>query len=158
MNRIICLLLFLTILFSACSESQEFEVGEPVSKISNQYTPYITINALSVYKINDNYLVTIDDGTIIKKLVEFSFERECQRVQGIDLIKNGDINQFVNTNFSKLKEKIGQPHVDVGSGFYIPAYVTEDAHLICFQLENEFVFEVIKRDLLTNTIVDRVGN
>ncbi len=158
MKRIIALLLFVAILFSACSSSHKFEVGESMSKINNQYTPYITINALSVYEISENYLITIDDGSIVQKLVEFSFERECRRIQGFDLIKNGDINQFLNMNFNKLIEKIGQPHVDVGSGFYIPAYVTEDANLICFELENETVFEVIKRDLLTNKIVDRVSN
>ena len=157
MNRIIILLFFMTILFSACS-GYEVEVGEPMSKISSQYTPYITINALSAYKINDSYLITINDGNIINKLVEFSVERQCHRVQGFDLIKNGDINQFVNMNFNELKEKIGQPQVDIGSGFYIPAYITEDAYLICFELENDNIFEVIKRDLLTNKIVDRVSN
>lgn len=158
MKRIIALLLFVTIIFSACSCSHKFEVGESMSKINNQYTPYITINALSVYEISENYLITIDDGSIIQKLVEFSIERKCRRIQGFDLIKNCDINQFLNMNFNKLIEKIGQPHVDVGSGFYIPAYVTEDANLICFELENETVFEVIKRDLLTNKIVDRVSS
>lgn len=158
MRKIIALLLFITILFSACSNSCKFEVGESMSRINNQYTPYITINTLSVYKFSENYLVTIDDGTTIQKLVEFSLERKCLQIQGFDLIENGDINQFLNMNFNKLVEKIGKPHVDIGSGFYIPAYVTKDANLIYFELENEIVFEVIKRDLLTNEIVDRISN
>lgn len=158
MRKIIALLIFFTMLFSACSCSNKFDVGDQMSKINNQYTPYITINALSVYKMSENYLITIDDGSIIQKLVEFSSERRCCRVEGLELIKNADINQYLNLNFNKLKEEIGQPHVDVGSGFYIPAYVTEDAKLICFEIENEIVFEVIKRDLLTNKIIDRVSN
>lgn len=64
----------------------------------------------------------------------------------------------MNVNFNELTEEIGQPHVDVGSGFYIPAYVTEDANLVCFELENEIVIEVIQLDLFTNKIVDRVSN
>ncbi len=64
----------------------------------------------------------------------------------------------MNVNFNELTEEIGQPHVDVGSGFYIPAYVTEDANLVCFELENELVIEVIQLDLFTNKIVDRVSN
>jgi hypothetical protein len=64
----------------------------------------------------------------------------------------------LNVNFNELTEEIGQPHVDVGSGFYIPAYVTEDANLVCFELENELVIEVIQLDLFTNKIVDRVSN
>ena len=158
MKRIISVLFLVTILFSACSREYNFEVGESMSKINNQYTPYITINALSVYQISENYLITIDNGDIIQKLVEFSPDRKCYRIQGFDLIKNDDMNQFLNINFNQLIEKNGQPHVDVGSGFYIPAYVTEDANLICFELENEIVIEVIKRDLLTNKIVDRVSN
>lgn len=64
----------------------------------------------------------------------------------------------MNVNFNELTEEIGQPHVDVGSGFYIPAYVTEDANLVCFELENELVIEVIQLDLFINKIVDRVSN
>ena len=158
MKKIIALLLFVTILFSACSNSYKFEVGESMSRINNQYTPYITINTLSVYKFSENYLVTIDDGTIIQKLVEFSLERKCLQIQGFDLIENGDMNQFLNMNFNAITKQIGQPQVDIGSGFYIPAYITKDAYLICFELENEIVFEVIKRDLLTNEIVDCVSN
>lgn len=158
MKRIIACLVFVTILFSACSSGYKFEVGESMSKINNQYTPYITINALSVYEINKNYLLTIDDGGVVQKLVEFSPDRKCHRMQGIELIKNDDINQFLNINFNQLTEKIGQPHVDVGSGFYIPAYVTEDANLICFEIEKQIVIEVIKRDLLTNRIVDHISN
>lgn len=157
MKRIIVFLVFVTIIFSACSSGYRFEVGESMSKINNQYTPLITINALSVYEISENYLMTIDDGGIIQKLVEFSPDRKCHRIQGLDLIKNDDIEQFLNINFNQLIENWGQPHVDVGSGFYIPAYVSEDANLICFELENNIVIEVIKRDLLTNKIVDRIS-
>lgn len=64
----------------------------------------------------------------------------------------------MNVDFNELTEEIGQPHVDVGSDFYIPVYVTEDANLVCFELENEIVIEVIQLDLFTNKIVDRVSN
>ena len=92
--------------------------------------------------------------------MEFSPERKCNRVQGMDLMKkeDEDIGQFLNMDVGKLKEKLGQPHADIGSGFYIPAYVTEDAHLICFEIENDVVFEVVERDLITNKIVKRISN
>ena len=91
-------------------------------------------------------------------MVEFSSDRKCRRIQGFDLVNNSDISQFLNVDFNELTEEISQPHVDVGSGFYIPAYITEDANLVCFELENEIVIEVIQRDLFTNKIVDRVSN
>lgn len=158
MKKIIALLFVVMFFFSACSSSNKFRVGESMNNINKQYTSYITINSLSVYKINDNYLIIINDGDIVQELVEFSSERKCRRTQGLDLIKNDDINEYLNIDFNKLKEKIGEPHVDIGSGFYIPAYITEDANLICFNLENERVVQVIQRDLLTNKIVARVSN
>ena len=158
MKKIIALLFVVMFFFSACSSSNKFRVGESMNNINKQYTSYITINSLSVYKINDNYLIIINDGDIVQELVEFSSERKCRRTQGLDLIKNDDINEYLNIDFNKLKEKIGEPHVDIGSGFYIPAYITEDANLICFNLENERVVQVIQRDLLTNKKVARVSN
>lgn len=158
MKKIIALLFVVMFFFSACSSSNKFRVGESMNNINKQYTSYITTNSLSVYKINDNYLIIINDGDIVQELVEFSSERKCRRTQGLDLIKNDDINEYLNIDFNKLKEKIGEPHVDIGSGFYIPAYITEDANLICFNLENERVVQVIQRDLLTNKIVARVSN
>lgn len=64
----------------------------------------------------------------------------------------------MNADFNELTEKIDQPHVDVGSVFYVPAYIPEDANLVCFELENEIVIEVIQRDLFINKIVDRVSD
>lgn len=120
--------------------------------------PEETPRRKSLYKVNENYLIIVADGEIVQKLVEFSSDRKCRRIQGSDLVNNSDISQFLNVDFNELTEEIGQPHVDVGSGFYIPAYVTEDANLVCFELENELVIEVIQLDLFTNKIVDRVSN
>lgn len=61
-------------------------------------------------------------------------------------------------SIDELKQKLGEIHADVGSGFYIPAYITEDGFLVCFDLENDIVYEVIKRDILTNMVVERVSN
>ena len=55
------------------------------------------------------------------------------------------------------KENLGEAHADIESGFYIPAYITEDGYLICFELEDNVVCEMIKRDLLTNVIVERLS-
>lgn len=158
MKKMIAFLFAAVILLSACSGGRQFTVGESISNINSQHAPYISINTLSAYKINENYFVTVDDGDTIQRLAEFSSDRKCRRIQGFALIKNDDIHQFLSIDFNKLTEELGQPHADVGSGLYIPAYITENAELICFVLENEIVVEVIRRDLLTGEIVDRVGS
>lgn len=148
----------MTILLSSCAGNSEFKIGEQMSEITNNHTPYINMNALSAYESGSNYLILINDGGIVQKLVEFSPERKNISTEELDLIQCEDINQFLGMDTAKLKEKYGQPHVDVGSGFYIPSYITDDAYLICLELEDDIVFEVIKYDLLTNDIVDRVSS
>ena len=133
------------------------EENKYTSNIENQYMPYIFLNALAVYKSVDTILVIAsDNGGTIQRRVEFSFDRKNCHVQGLDLIENEDVGQFLNIGFNEVMETLGQPHADIGSGFYIPAYITKDAYLICFDLENDIVVGIIKRDLLTNEIVDCV--
>lgn len=66
----------MTILLSSCAGNSEFKVGEHMSEINNKHTPYINMNALSAYESGSNYLILINDGNIVQKLVEFSSERK----------------------------------------------------------------------------------
>ena len=157
MKKIVVFLLAAAILFSACSGGHEISAGESISSIHKQYTPYPTINPLSAYKIGGNYWMTIDDGDTVQKLAEFSPDRTCLRTQGLRLIEINDICQLLNVSVDSLTEKLGQPHADIGSGFSVPAYITDDAELLCFELENDSVVEIILRDLFTGEIVDRVA-
>lgn len=87
----------------------------------------------------------------------FSSERRCRESQGIDLIDdNESIEKYLNKPFEEIRQQLGAPHADVGSGFYIPAYLTENAYLICFVLESDVVCEVFKRDLIKNEIIEQV--
>ncbi|NLD22103.1 MAG: hypothetical protein GX664_06485 [Bacteroidales bacterium] len=158
MKRILVLFIMVAILLSGCAGNSQFKVGEKMSEINNKHTPYISINSLNAYESSGNYFIVIGTEGVAEKLVEFSSERQSIRAQGLNLVKSQDINKFLNMDINKLKKELGQPHVDVGSGFYIPAYITDDAYLICFELEDDIVFEVIKRDLLTNDIIARVNN
>ena len=157
MKKIVGFLLAAAILFSACSGRHKVSVGESISSIHKQYTPYLTINTLSAYKIGGNYWMTLDDGNTVQKLAEFSPDRTCLRTQGLRLIEINDICQLLNVSVDSLTEKLGQPHADIGSGFSVPAYITENADLMCFELENGIVVEVIQRDLFTGEIIDRVA-
>ena len=159
-KKILLFLLSMMIFLSACSNKDKYkiEVGESMNNINSQYRPHITMGALSVYKTGGNYLIIIEDDGMVQKLVEFSSDRTCLYIQGLDLIKSGNLNRLMNNTFNELREKIGSPHVDIGSGFYIPAYVTEDANLVCFELEDEIITGIIQRDLLTNKIVDRINS
>ena len=174
MKRSVILLLLTAIVFSACSRndtlsvgettnitndtsstSSSFEVGQSMSEINEKYSSVFSFNTLSVYKVNENYCVVIEDGHTVQKFVEFSDSRSCLNKQGLELICDYDVNQFLNNDFNKLTMEIGQPHVDIGSGFFIPSYVTEEAKLISLYIEDDLVVEVIKYDLFSGEIIAR---
>lgn len=61
-------------------------VGDSIRSINKQHMPYISINVLSAYKVNENYLIIVADGEIVQNLVEFSSDRKCHHIQGFDLV------------------------------------------------------------------------
>lgn len=79
--------------------------------------------------------MTLDDGNTVQKLAEFSPDRTCLRTQGLRLIEINDICQLLNVSVDSLTEKLGQPHADIGSGFSVPAYITDDANFCALNLK-----------------------
>lgn len=158
MKKIISLLLLVIFLCSGCVGSNDYSTGDHMNEITNKHAPYITLNALSAYEIDGNYLIVVADSDIVEKLAEFSSDRKCKRAQNLKPIKDVDITQFINMNFEEIKKMLGQPHADIGSGAYIPTYITEKANLISFHIENDIAYEVIKRDLITDEIICQAEN
>lgn len=118
--------------------------------------PFLHLCALSVYKQEDQYLITVYEDGAIRKTCTFTPERVCTDVQGMTLIEDQPVERFVGVDINTVQTLLGKPHADIGSGFYIPAYITEDAYLIYFQFEGNEVFGVFKEDLLTGTMTGRV--
>lgn len=160
MKRIIILLVVISVLFSGCGNSFEIKIGDNMDIVNDNYSPYLLLNSLYGYNINNNYVFIIVDCNIVKKLVEFSADRKVVSSYNLDLISSDDFNKYLGININKLIEVFNQPHVDIGSGFYLPSYITNDANLITFDFKDETVYGVTKRDLLTNRVehIDYEGN
>ena len=156
MKRILIVLLLMILTLSGCKKNTDIQIGDSMTKINNQQTLFIFLNALSVFQTDNTYTIVVEKNGVAQKIVEFSSDRKCRTAQGLVLVKNEDINQYLDMNLNELKEKFGEVHADIGSGFYVPAYITEDGYLICFEVENDIVYEVIKRDLLTDVIVEHL--
>ncbi len=154
-KKIIFLLLIALILFG-CKKNTNIQVGDSMTMINNQQTPFIFLNALSVFRTDNAYTIVVEKNGVVKKIVEFSLNRKCCAAQGLVLVRDEDINQYLDKSLSELKEKYGEIHADIGSGFYVPAYITENGYLISFEVEQDIVYEVVKRDLLTNVVIERL--
>ena len=156
MKKIIIVSLLVVLTLSGCKNNSNIRIGDSMSMINNQQTPFIFLNSLSVFRTNNMYTIVVEKNGEAQNIVEFSSDRKCCTVQGLVLMKNEDISQYLDRSLNELKEKFGEVHADIGSGFYVPAYITEDGYLIYFEVENDIVYEVVKRDLLTDEIIERL--
>ena len=138
------LIIILCIAVFICGCKNENVLSEPTTN-QNQL---INLNTLSVYQNDNEYQVVITrDGKVVGEVV-FLETREFQSVHGLSLVKRGDHEQYLGKLFIDVEQQLGPVHTDIGSGFYVPAYITEDAYLICFTLDDTSVHDIKVYDLL----------
>lgn len=149
--------LCLALIFCSCANNMIIKKGERVDGIDKRCERYFTITSLSGYKTDGGYCVVVENNGIVQGVAMFSSERRYCESQGIDLIDDSEgIEKYLNKPFEEIRQQLGAPHADVGSGFYIPAYLTEKAYLICFELEDGIVCGIVKKDMIKNEIAERV--
>ena len=154
MKKYIIVMLLMIFTLSGCQKKADPQVVDLATTINNQQAPIISLSTLSVFQTNDMYTVVIRENGESKKTVEFSSDRECLSVQGVVLVKNEELNQHLGKKLNELENHFGEIHADVGSGFYIPSYITEDGYLISFIVEDDIAVAIYKRDLLTGEITE----
>ena len=155
MKKILSILLISVLTLSGCSDNNKISIGSSISKINAQHKNFIFLNSIIVYKKSDIFIVVVEKNGLVDKIVEFSSKRNSLHVEGLSLLQIDNINQYLNKDVDEIINNLGEIHADIGSGFYIPSYITSDAYLISFVIEDHKIVEVIKRDLLSNTIVEQ---
>lgn len=171
LSIIYLLIICLVIVMIGCSNSNNLSTkddptGNFNSVTTNVVNTYDTINinqcvyninSLSVYQLNDKYKIIIEKYNG-QKTVSFTNDREAIDTVDIELQDIDDLSMFLGMNINEVKQQLGEVHVDIGSGFYIPSYVTSDAYLVSFRLEEDGVIDyVIKRDIFNGNVVERVS-
>lgn len=113
--------------------------------------PYLFLNTLTAEKKQDRYIIRISQVGEEEKYVIFSEAREVLKTKGVTLLNPltmEDIQTYMGMNFTDVIGQYSKPHTNIGSGFSIPAYITNDAYLISFQVDhNGVVVGVAKKDL-----------
>lgn len=134
-RKIAIALLLIVLTLSGCKNNLNIRIGDSMTAINDQQTPFIILNSLSVFRTNNTYTVVVEENGTVQKLVEFSSDRKCRTVYGLVLVKNEDLNRYLDKSLNELKEKLGEVHADIGSGFYIPAYITRMDILFVLKLK-----------------------
>ena len=112
---------------------------------------------LYVYKTNDGYKVYRYDNNHLSGTVRLDSDGSILRTWKTKLVQIDDPASLIGQSLTDITAQYGPPHTDIGSGFYIPAYITEDAQLIALHEDGENnIFMIIVLDLCTNTVVDKI--
>lgn len=115
--------------------------------------PIVWYPSVRVFETHNGYKVYFLEGEHIQGSLYFSKDRQLKEHWNVNAIGSENAAVFFGKSLEEITKEYGDPHADIGSGFYIPAYVSEDAHLVVLYMENNTVYKVTVKDLITDTVV-----
>ena len=150
MKRILSIILLILLFLSGCNRIIT------TADISGDKKCLYSVPTLSVYQ-NDShvYIVITDNEGVGIVRAAFLPTRVVDATYNLDLIENLSGESFIGLNQSEIVEEYGEFHTDIGSGFFAPAYITEDAYLIVLGLDGDCVDIVTKYDLIDGSVIER---
>ena len=128
-------------------------VGDKIKGVKKSMTMLYQEASLCTFNEEDNYLVVIHNGNNIQKVARYSPQRVLLESNGFTPIMMIDCAKYLHTRFESIVEQFGEMHLDTGSGSFIPSFLTNDAYLYCFYVEDSFVTGIIQKDLFSNMVV-----
>lgn len=108
-----------------------------------------------VYREDGKYVAVYNSGE--NPPLVYNGSRECEQSNGLVLADRTDYSTYQDRPFSDVIRDLGEPHTDIGSGLYIPAYFTKDAHLAAFHVDQEKVAGIDLIDLLGVNTIKNIG-
>jgi len=153
-------LMFILIIFLGgscmfdCSndELSKIKIGESVLAAKEVYgSSFIDLNTVNVFKDENKYVITISDFQNVLAIAIFGSDGKLLCSKGVEPIDDKNIEQFLGKSVADLENQFGKIHCDTGSGFYIPAYITDHATIVTLHVENDIVVNISSIDILTLT-------
>lgn len=152
MKRILSIVLLMLLVLSGCNRS--ITTADILGD-----TPIFSMPTVSVYQKNAQYYIAIKDkkGEETVRAV-FLPTRVADKTYNLDLIENADCETFLGLSLTEIEEKYGAFHTDVGSGFFSPAYITEDGYLVVFGLDGDDCVRLVTQcDLIEGSVAETVA-
>lgn len=115
--------------------------------------PTVWYPSIRVFQSNNGYTAYFLEEKRIAGSMSFSKDRQLLRNWNLEAINTDDAPDFLGKSLDEIVQNYGQPHADIGSGFFYPAYVSKNAQLIVLSIDNNAVYKVAVRDLITNSLV-----
>lgn len=122
---------------------QEIVYGEPT----------VWYPSIRVFQNDNGFTVYFLEETHISGSMRFSEDLQLLRNWNLEAINAEDAPGFLGKRLDEIVKNYGQPHADIGSGFFYPAYVSKNAQLIVLFIDENNVYKVVVKDLITNTLL-----
>ena len=110
----------------------DVHVGDSIFLIRKQYEDVMLFQRYSccIWKAPKGYCIACNDELTdqVFAVVRFSDDLELLEADGIELIKpiaEAELEQWIGKTLDEFIAQYGQYHVDFGSGFFYPAYISE---------------------------------
>lgn len=152
-RRTIGIVLILLLLFSGCVGNTNLET---LKQVYAQEQPVYSAYPMMTYSGDYVYTVVILSNSKVIKGVEFSADRIPNYTVDMKLIQLEDIQIYLGNALNDVENALGEYHVDIGSGGFMPSYVTDDGYLITFSVDQDtnVVEHVGKTDLFSGESVE----
>ena len=150
-KRLVFFLLIVTIIIACWAGVRFVEKGQIERRINNGDLLY-NMYPVKVYLRNEFYCVAIFTNSKPVKGAEFSASRQCVFTDCLDLVNIPDIQCYLGKTLTDIESELGAFHVDMGSGGFMPSYLTEDGYLVIFTVNRstKVVERVGRIDLFTS--------
>ena len=142
-RSIICWMMAISILLIAgCSVDTN---TERFQEINEQEQPLYNAYPIKVFYDEQVYTIVILKNDNVIKGVQYSTNRIPCNTVGLDLISHGEISSYLGITIDDVEADLGKYHIDIGSGGFLPSYLTEDGYLLVFSVNR------------STKVVERVG-
>ena len=154
-KKIVFFLLAVSIVIACWAGIQFTEKGQIKRRINNG-TLLCNMYPVKVYLTNDCYCAAVFVNGKPVKGAEFSKSRQPVFTAGLDLVNIPDIQCYLGKTLTDIEKEFSSFHVDIGSGGFMPSYLTEEGYLVIFSVNRstKVVERVGKVDLFTGESVE----
>ena len=108
----------------------------------------LQLNTLCTYKKAGGFIISYQTNNEKSEIILFSDNRTLISNTSYILEQSIDFDGCIGNKFSDIMQKLGPHYIDIGSGLFLPSYITDNGILISFVVQDGYITDLFTTDLL----------
>lgn len=141
--------------FVGVENSIDVEIGESRQKLMDEMgLPVFDFGQTSVHQDEyGNRVVVFFDGDVVSRYAGFTAEGELLLTSNISPIGGENMEKYLGKDEEALQRECGEFHGTLDlDGISAPAYMTRNAEVVCFRIEQSRIEQIYTIDILTGSV------